>query len=98
MISKKDYLKYAILKILDERTMHGYKMTKELEKRLKWSPSPGSLYPILNELEEQKFIIGHDFIESHKFKKVYKITVSGKEELKRWRKKFREFITFMGFS
>ena len=97
MISKQEYLKFAILKVLEDKAMHGYKISAELEKRLKWRPSPGSLYPVLSSLEKNGLIVGHELVEFSKFKKVYKITPKGRERLKEWRKKFRDFITFMGF-
>lgn len=97
MHPSKGYLEFAVLKILENNPMHGYKMAKELEKRLKWKPSPGSLYPILASLEKEKLIIGHELVEYSKFKKIYKITKKGKEKLASWRKQFRDFITFMGF-
>jgi len=93
----KGYLQYAILKILEDKVMHGYKITMELEKRIKWKPSPGSMYPVLSSMESEKLIVGMDLVEMGKYKKVYKITDKGLEHLKNFRKQFRDFITFMGF-
>ena len=93
----KGYLQYAILKVLEDKVMHGYKISKELEKRLKWKPSPGSLYPVLGSMEKEKMIVGMDMVEMGKYKKVYKITDKGLKHLKEFRKQFRDFITFMGF-
>jgi DNA-binding PadR family transcriptional regulator len=48
----------AILALLAERPMHGYEMLGELSRRTRelWRPSPGSLYPALQLLEEQGLV------------------------------------------
>jgi len=49
----------AILGLLTERPMHGYEMLQELAERTQglWRPSPGSLYPALQLLEDQELVI-----------------------------------------
>jgi DNA-binding PadR family transcriptional regulator len=48
----------AILALLAERPMHGYEMLAELARRTRnvWRPSPGSLYPALQQLEDQGLV------------------------------------------
>jgi DNA-binding PadR family transcriptional regulator len=48
----------AILALLLERPMHGYEMISELESRTGgvWRPSPGSVYPTLQLLEDEGLI------------------------------------------
>ena len=48
----------AILGLLAERPMHGYEMLQELAERTQglWRPSPGSLYPALQLLEDQELV------------------------------------------
>jgi len=48
----------AILALLAERPMHGYEMLQELAERTHglWRPSPGSLYPALQYLEDQGLV------------------------------------------
>lgn len=48
----------AILALLTERPMHGYEMLGELSHRTQglWRPSPGSLYPALQLLEDQGLV------------------------------------------
>ncbi|MCP2324902.1 DNA-binding PadR family transcriptional regulator [Hamadaea flava] len=48
----------AILGLLAERPMHGYEMISELESRTGgvWRPSPGSVYPTLQLLEDEGLI------------------------------------------
>ena len=48
----------AVLALLAERPMHGYEMLTELARRTSgmWRPSPGSLYPALQLLEDQGLV------------------------------------------
>ncbi|GID95356.1 PadR family transcriptional regulator [Amorphoplanes digitatis] len=48
----------ALLALLLERPMHGYEMIQELERRTGgiWRPSPGSVYPTLQLLEDEGLI------------------------------------------
>jgi len=45
----------AIFTLLEERPMHGYEIITELEARSdgRWRPSPGSVYPTLDRLEDR---------------------------------------------
>jgi DNA-binding MarR family transcriptional regulator len=49
----------AILTLLAERPMHGYEMIQEIEQRSRgtWRPSPGSVYPTLQLLEDEGLIV-----------------------------------------
>jgi DNA-binding PadR family transcriptional regulator len=72
-------LKLVILDQLSEKPRHGYDIIQELEKRFHgfYSPSPGSVYPILQLLEDQEFVKS----DQQSGKKVYTITVEGKNFL-----------------
>ncbi len=72
-------LQLLILKLLDEKSRHGYEIIKELEERSKgfYIPSPGMVYPALTYLEE----LGHATVASEGARKLYSITKSGKEHL-----------------
>src|SRR3954469_17480091 len=52
----------AVLALLAERSMHGYEMIKEIEERTQgaWTPSAGSIYPMLQMLEEEGLIQGEE--------------------------------------
>lgn len=77
---KTGFLKLMVLKLVSEHPMHGYGLMKEIEIHTDsdWRPSPGSIYPALQELER----IG--LIESEKEgrQKVYSITKDGEMVLK----------------
>ncbi|WP_063825151.1 PadR family transcriptional regulator [Catelliglobosispora koreensis] len=52
----------AVLALLAERPMHGYEMISELEQRTGgfWRPSPGSIYPTLQLLEDEGLIVSEE--------------------------------------
>lgn len=52
----------ATLALLAERPMHGYEMIQELEARTSgmWRPSPGSVYPTLQLLEDEGLVVGNE--------------------------------------
>jgi DNA-binding PadR family transcriptional regulator len=59
--------------------MHGYQIIQELSDRTEgaWNPSPGSIYPTLQLLENQ------GLVESHKEggRRVFSLTETGKEHV-----------------
>ena len=69
-------LKYALLALLQEQPMHGYEMMKALEERTRgmYAPSPGSVYPTLQMLEDRGFVTASEADG----KKVYTITEAGR--------------------
>jgi len=71
----------AILALLAERPMHGYEMIQELENRTGgvWRPSPGSVYPTLQLLEDEDLIAG----EEVDGRKRFALTDAGQAEAER---------------
>src|SRR6266702_4307080 len=51
-------IKFALLELLQERPMYGYEMMKALEEKSAgfYTPSPGSIYPTLQMLEDRGFV------------------------------------------
>ncbi|GLZ58008.1 hypothetical protein Misp05_15840 [Micromonospora sp. NBRC 107095] len=49
----------SVLALLTERPMHGYEMIQEIDSRTggAWRPSPGSIYPTLQLLEDEGVIV-----------------------------------------
>jgi DNA-binding PadR family transcriptional regulator len=68
----------AVLALLVERPMHGYEMIQELESRTGgiWRPSPGSIYPTLQLLEDEGLIE----VEATAGRKRYTLTEAGRAE------------------
>jgi DNA-binding PadR family transcriptional regulator len=54
----KGFLRYQILKMLDEKPMSGSEIMSETEKQTNgyWKPSPGSIYPLLAWLQDKGHI------------------------------------------
>ncbi|WP_433307790.1 PadR family transcriptional regulator [Actinoplanes sp. CA-030573] len=68
----------AVLALLLERPMHGYEMIQELDSRTNgiWRPSPGSVYPTLQLLEDEGLIEA----EAEGGRKSYHLTDAGRAE------------------
>ncbi|MFJ9809754.1 PadR family transcriptional regulator [Streptomyces sp. NPDC101158] len=68
----------SILALLKDRPMHGYEMIQEIVERSggAWKPSPGSVYPTLQMLEDEGLIVS----ESEGGKKLFTLTDTGREE------------------
>lgn len=72
-------LKYVILDLLKEQPAHGYEVMRELERKFRgfYSPSPGSVYPTLQMLED----LGYVSATQRDGKKVYSVTAEGEKFL-----------------
>src|ERR1044072_3374415 len=72
-------MKYVILKLVRDKPRHGYQVMKELEDRMHgcYTPSPGTVYPTLQWLEDEGLVVSRD-VEG---KKGYEITDTGKKIL-----------------
>jgi DNA-binding PadR family transcriptional regulator len=72
-------LKYVILDLLKDQPRHGYDIIRALEERSHgfYSPSPGSVYPTLQLLEDQGYVTSTE----QDGKKVYAITDAGRSFL-----------------
>ncbi|MER6026953.1 PadR family transcriptional regulator [Streptomyces sp. NPDC001851] len=66
----------SILALLRDRPMHGYEMIQEIAERSggAWKPSPGSVYPTLQLLEDEGLIAS----ESEGGKKLFALTEDGR--------------------
>lgn len=72
-------VKFVILGLIKEQPRHGYDIIQELEKKFHgfYSPSAGTVYPILQLLEDQGYVT----INPKDGKKVYSITTDGEKYL-----------------
>jgi PadR family transcriptional regulator PadR len=59
-ISTTSFVKLYILHLLKDRSYYGNEIIEEIKSRLdeKWEPSPGMVYPLLRELEEEGYVKG----------------------------------------
>ena len=72
-------IRAAILALLAEQPMHGYQIIQELTERTggAWRPSPGSVYPTLQQLEDEELVRE---TASESGKRVYELTDAGREQ------------------
>lgn len=59
-ISTTSFVKLYILHLLKEKSFYGNEIIDEIKSRLdnKWEPSPGMVYPLLRELEDEGYVTG----------------------------------------
>ena len=76
---KKGDMKYVILDLVKDKPSHGYEITQALEDRFHglYSPSAGSVYPVLQLLEDMEYVTSNVMDG----KKVYTITDKGRKFL-----------------
>jgi DNA-binding PadR family transcriptional regulator len=79
--SERGSVKYDVLAVLADGPRHGYEIMLAIEERRGFRPSPGSIYPALQMLDDG------DFVSSREVdgKRVYSITESGREMLQTYR-------------
>ncbi|OBH58912.1 PadR family transcriptional regulator [Mycobacterium sp. E2479] len=74
---KRGDVRAAILKLLVEQPMHGYEMIQQIAERSNglWKPSPGSVYPTLQLLDDEGLITAS---ETEGSKKLFELTEQGR--------------------
>jgi len=87
---RKGFLKMFILKIIEQKPIHGYDIIHEIEEKThgNWEPSPGSVYPALEFLMSKGYIS----MEENDRKKVYSITPEGREAVRYIEKRRQEML------
>lgn len=84
-ISTTSFVKLYILHLLIEKSYYGNELIDEIKSRLnnKWEPSPGMIYPLLRELEENNYIQGWWQEPDKRSIRHYRITDSGYDHYKK---------------
>jgi DNA-binding PadR family transcriptional regulator len=87
-------LRLVILRLLKEQPRHGYDIIKALEERLAgcYSPSPGTVYPTLQLLEDQGLVR----VVEEEGRKVYHLTPAGEAMLEERRGELDDIISRIG--
>lgn len=77
---RRGHVRYALLVALADGPAHGYELMGKLEEKSggMWHPSPGSIYPTLQLLEDEGLVTSQD----RDGKRVYEITDAGREQAK----------------
>jgi DNA-binding PadR family transcriptional regulator len=71
-------IRHAILVLLAEQSRNGYQIMQELEQRSRgmWRPSPGAVYPALQQLEDERLVT----VDASGSGRVYSLTERGRKE------------------
>lgn len=83
-ISTTSFVKLYILHFLKERSYYGNEIIDEIKTRLdgKWEPSPGMVYPLLRDLEENGYVTSWWDEPDKRSIRRYKITDKGHDHYK----------------
>jgi DNA-binding PadR family transcriptional regulator len=83
--TQKGYIRIAVLILLSRKPYHGYEIMREIKERTMgfWKPTAGGIYPILRNLEESRYIKGKWDLQKKRKRKIFRITETGKQVLKR---------------
>jgi DNA-binding PadR family transcriptional regulator len=78
--AKRGDVRASILSLLAEKSLNGYQIMQELEQRSRgaWRPSPGAVYPALQQLEDEGLVRA----ESGSSGRVYGLTDAGRAHVK----------------
>ena len=76
---KAGFLKLTVLKLVSKGPTHGYALMKDIQRLTDedWKPSPGSIYPALQELVSEGLVQ----VRTQGRRKVYEITPKGMDDL-----------------
>jgi DNA-binding PadR family transcriptional regulator len=71
-------IRHAILALLAEQPRNGYQIMQELEQRSRgvWRPSPGAVYPALQQLEDERLVT----VETSGNGRIFSLTERGRKE------------------
>ncbi len=80
-------MKYVILRLLRDKPRHGYEVMKELEEQLHgcYSPSPGTVYPTLQWLEDEGLVVAMNRSLGRLVRAVYRAGWKARDEATRAR-------------
>jgi DNA-binding PadR family transcriptional regulator len=79
--SERGSVKYDVLAVLADGPRHGYEIMLAIEERRGFRPSPGSIYPALQMLDDGDFVTSSE----SGGKRVYTITDKGRELLQTYK-------------
>jgi DNA-binding PadR family transcriptional regulator len=86
----RNLLDIQVLRLVQTEPMWGYKIKKQAEAKFGVRLRHGALYPLLNELETESFIIGQNQRQGGRKRRVYQITRKGEEYLEAYNSVLRQ--------
>ncbi|MEM0312956.1 MAG: PadR family transcriptional regulator [Candidatus Bathyarchaeia archaeon] len=88
----KNLLDVQVLKILDKEPMWGYKIKRFIEETSGLKIRHGTLYPLLDWLEQEGFIESHEQTHGRRKRRIYSLTNRGRSFLEDYRGIIKEQI------
>jgi DNA-binding PadR family transcriptional regulator len=81
--SRRGDVRAAVIVLLEEGPRNGYQLIQEIETRSNgvWRPSPGSIYPVLSQLEDERLIEAAEGSSG----RVFQLTSAGRAALEEQR-------------
>jgi PadR family transcriptional regulator PadR len=77
----RNFINILVLRLIQAEPMWGYKIIKKTEKLFEIKLRHGALYPLLNTLETEGYVISTKTTKRGRVRKVYQITPKGTELL-----------------
>jgi DNA-binding PadR family transcriptional regulator len=77
---RRGLMRHVVLAMLSDAPMHGYQLMQDLEERThgRWRPSAGSIYPTLQQLEDEGLVQGEELDG----RRTYRLTDEGRKVVK----------------
>jgi PadR family transcriptional regulator, regulatory protein PadR len=85
------FVRVHLLHHAAEARIYGLEMIEEL-RRHGYEIGPGTLYPILHELEANGYLKSENELAAGKLRKYYRVTAAGRKVLTQARTKIRELV------
>lgn len=85
------FIKIHILHHAEQEPVYGLALIEELARH-GYELSPGTLYPILHQLEAKGYLLPEERVVGGKVRKYYSITVQGQAALVEARQKIQELV------
>lgn len=85
------FIKIHILHHAEQEPVYGLALIQELARH-GYTLSPGTLYPVLHNLEQAGYLVSEEQVVKGKVRKYYTITAAGSQILIEAREKIRELV------
>ncbi len=72
-----------IIWLISKSPMHGYEIGKEVKRMTGRHMTPATLYPLLNRLEDEGFLVSEEVEEGRRKRRCYRLTGKGQIFLSR---------------
>lgn len=88
-------LPFALMRLIEERPRHGSELIRSISDMTggAWTPSPGSVYPVLRKLEQEGQLSGEWERTRSAPKRIYQLTAKGRESLPELRRRLVAQLT-----